>query len=78
MYLCVSSRGILKTESPGLGEYYGCGGPVRARQGVGRQQGWMVAPSSRKRTSMGRTGSGETSSHPGMSLRFMSPPSGCL
>lgn len=33
------------------------------------QRGWMVAPSSEKRTSMGRTGSGETSSHPGMSLR---------
>lgn len=68
MYLCVSSRGILKTESPGLGGTMDVEGQWRPRQGVGQAAGWMVAPSGEKRTSMGRTGSGDKFP-PGMSLR---------
>ena len=57
----------------------GCGGPVRGSQSLAWAAGWMAAPSSEKRTSIGRTGSGETQV---CTLEwvwgFMSPPSGCL
>lgn len=38
VFVCVSLRGILKTVTWAWW-YYGCGGPVRARQGVGLSSG---------------------------------------